>query len=83
MGTQGIQMLILRTILSFTLLIGLTIAATLVPAGNRASAAICPQFLAKYCVVEKDGFKHTDWTNPCFAKERGVKVLHMGECKGK
>ncbi|HTV30063.1 MAG TPA: hypothetical protein VMF32_20025 [Xanthobacteraceae bacterium] len=76
-------MLVLKTISSFTLLICLTVVATLVPAGNRASAAICPQFLAKYCVVEKDGFKHTDWTNPCFAKERGVKILRMGECKGK
>jgi hypothetical protein len=72
-----------RTISLFALLVGLTIAGTFVPVGNDASAAICPQFLAKYCVVEKDGFKHTDWTNPCFAKERGVKVLHMGQCKGK
>ena len=68
---------------SLALLAGLTIAVTLGPAGNRASAAICPQFLAKYCVVEKDGFKHTEWTNPCFAKERGAKVVHMGECKAK
>ena len=72
-----------RTISSLALLVGLTTAATLVPAGNRASAAICPQFLAKYCVVERDGFRHTQWTNPCFAKERGAKVLHMGECKAK
>ena len=76
-------MLIPRTISSLALLVGLTMAAALVPAGNRASAAICPQFLAKYCVVEKDGFRHTQWTNPCFAKERGAKVVHMGECKAK
>ena len=57
------------------------IATAFVPAGNRAAAAICPQFLAKYCVVEKDGFKHTTWTNPCFAKERGAKVLHRRACK--
>ena len=76
-------MLIPRTISSFALLVALAVAMTFVPTGNRAAAAICPQFLAKYCVVEKDGFKHTEWTNPCFAKERGAKVLHMGECRGK
>ena len=76
-------MLVPRKSSSLALLVGLTIAVTLVPAGNHATAAICPQFLAKYCVVEKDGFKHTQWTNPCFAKERGAKVLHMGECKRK
>jgi hypothetical protein len=56
---------------------------TCIPAGNQAAAAICPQFLAQYCVVEKDDYKHTDWTNPCFAKERGVKILHHGACKAK
>jgi hypothetical protein len=76
-------MLISKTIWSLALLVGFTIAATSIPAGNRAAAAICPQFLAQYCVVEKDGFKRTDWTNPCFAKERGAKVLHMGACKAK
>jgi hypothetical protein len=76
-------MLISRTISSAALLTALTTAATLLPAGNRAAAAICPQFLARYCVVEKDGFKRTDWTNPCFAKERGAKILHMGACKAK
>jgi hypothetical protein len=54
-----------------------------VPAGNRATAAICPQFLAQYCVVEKDGYRHADWTNPCFAKERGVKILRRSACKAK
>ena len=76
-------MLIPRTVSSLALLIGLATVVTFVPAGNRASAAICPQLLAKYCIVEKDGFRHTEWTNGCFAKERGAKVLHMGECKGK
>ena len=52
-------MLILRTVSSFALLIGLAAVMTFVPAGNRASAAICPQFLAKYCVVEKAGFRQT------------------------
>ena len=76
-------MLVQRKRSTFALLVGLTITVTFVPAGNRAFAAICPQFLAKYCIVEKDGFKHTGWTNPCFAKERGAKVLHMGECNAK
>jgi hypothetical protein len=76
-------MLVRRTTSTLALLAGLAIAATSIPAGNRAAAAICPQFLAQYCVVEKDGYKHTDWTNPCFAKERGVKILHRGACKAK
>jgi hypothetical protein len=76
-------MLVQRAISPLALTIGIAAAASFIPTGNHASAAICPQFLAKYCVVEKDGFKHSDWTNPCFAKERGVKILRMGECKGK
>jgi hypothetical protein len=72
-----------RTISSLTLLAGLAAGMTFVPAGNRAAAAICPQFLARYCVVEKDGYKHTDWTNPCFAKEHGIRVVHKGACKAK
>ncbi len=72
-----------RTISSLTLLAGLTSIMTFVPASNRAAAAICPQFLAQYCVVEKDGYKHTEWTNPCFAKEHGIKVVHKGACKAK
>ena len=76
-------MLIPRTISSLALLVAVAIAVILVPAGNHATAAICPQFLAQYCVVEKDGFKRTDWTNPCFAKERGAKVLHRGVCEAK
>jgi hypothetical protein len=76
-------MQISRTISSAALLAGLSTVATFIPSGNRAAAAICPQFLAQYCVVEKDGFKHTVWTNPCFAKERGAKVLHMRACKAK
>jgi hypothetical protein len=74
---------ITRTVSSLALLVGLAAVVTFVPLGNRAAAAICPQFLAKYCVVEKDDFKHTEWTNGCFAKQRGARVLHMGACKGK
>jgi hypothetical protein len=66
----------------FAILSVVAAAITAIPAGHRAEAAICPQFLAEYCVVEKDGFRHTDWTNPCFAAERGARVLHMGACQG-
>jgi hypothetical protein len=76
-------MLIPRTVSSLALVIGLATVMTFVPTANRATAAICPQFLAQYCIVEKDGYKHIAWTNPCFAKERGVKVLRMGACKAK
>jgi hypothetical protein len=72
-----------RPDLSLAPLAAFTIAATFIAGPDRAAAAICPQFLARYCVIEKDGYKHADWTNPCFAKERGVKVLHMGACKAK
>ena len=65
------------------ILAGLAAAVTSIPAGNSAKAAmICPQYLAQYCIVEKDGFRHTEWTNPCFANERGARVLHMGACQG-
>jgi hypothetical protein len=53
-----------------------------IPAADHAAAAmICPQFLAEYCVVE-NGFRHTAWTSPCFAREQGLTVLHMGACEG-
>lgn len=56
---------------------------TSMPVVDRAeAAAICPQYLAQYCVVEKDGFRHTAWTNPCFAKAEGLRVLHLGACQG-
>jgi hypothetical protein len=48
-----------------------------------AQAAACPFVLAKYCVKEKDGYKHTAWTNSCLAKQAGLKILYKGECKGK
>jgi hypothetical protein len=72
-----------KAVSSLALLIGFAALMAIVPAGNRAAAAICPQFLAQYCVVEKDGYRHTEWTNPCFAKERGIKVVHKGACKAK
>jgi hypothetical protein len=76
-------MTILRSSACLAILAGIAAAMISIPAGNRAEAAmICPQFVAEYCVVEKDGFRHTAWTNPCFAMERGARVLHMGACQG-
>jgi hypothetical protein len=61
--------------------IAATIAAT--PSAEAAKPGhLCPQFVAKYCVVEKDGSRQTVWTNPCFAKARGWRVLHLGACQG-
>jgi hypothetical protein len=59
------------------------IAATMifVPAGNRAQAEICPFVIYQVCLKEKDGFKHTAWTNECFAKQMGAKILYKGPCK--
>ncbi|MFY9692483.1 MAG: hypothetical protein WA776_21345 [Xanthobacteraceae bacterium] len=62
---------------------GLAATMTAMPVGSRAEAApICPQYLAQYCVVEKNGFRHAAWTNPCFAKQQGLRVLHLGMCEG-
>ena len=67
---------------AFALLSAAAAIAATVPGAKRAEAAFCPQYVAEYCVVEKDGFRHTDWTNPCFAAERGARVLHIGACLG-
>jgi hypothetical protein len=45
-----------------------------------ASAKACPYVLAQYCVAEKNGFKHTAWTNTCLAKVQGIKIIHKGAC---
>ncbi len=77
-------MTILRTGASYlAILSGLVVTMISIPAGNRAEATMkCPQFVTEYCVVEKDGFRHTAMTNPCFAMERGARVLHIGACQG-
>jgi len=72
----------LRSASAVAALIGAAAIMTCSAVGNRAEAAVCPFYLAQYCVVERDGFRHTDWTNPCFAAERGARVLHMGACEG-
>ena len=60
------------------------LTAISIAGGDHAQAQkICPHFVAEYCVVEKDGARHTASTNPCFAEERGARVLHMGACEGR
>jgi hypothetical protein len=59
------------------------IAATWMSAPSSQARSACPQFIAKYCVVDKDGYtRHTAATNPCFAKAKGQRVLHIGACEG-
>jgi hypothetical protein len=76
------HMKILRTGASYLAIVtGIAATMTSISASNRAEAAFCPQYVAEYCVVEKDGFRHTAWTNPCFAKKRGERILYKGACK--
>ncbi len=59
------------------------VAATLLSMPSSEARSVCPQYVTKYCVVDKDGFtRHTETTNPCFAKARGQRVLHIGACEG-
>jgi hypothetical protein len=60
----------------------IAIAATTMSMRSSQARNFCPQYLAKYCVVNKDGTRQTEWTNPCFAKARGQRVLHLGACQG-
>lgn len=61
---------------------GLAAAITSIPFGDRAEAQkACPQFLTQYCVVAKGGYRHTEMTNPCFAKQQGLTVAHAGACR--
>ncbi|HEY1541233.1 MAG TPA: hypothetical protein VGG01_02395 [Xanthobacteraceae bacterium] len=55
-----------------------TLTIGLAPAASAAQ--ICPQFLAKYCVVTKSGHRMTAATNPCFAKQRHWRILYRGAC---
>jgi hypothetical protein len=58
------------------------IAVTVMSAPSSQAKGLCPQYVAKYCVVNKDGTRQTAWTNPCFAKAKGQRVLHLGACEG-
>jgi hypothetical protein len=42
---------------------------------------ICPLFLIKYCALIH-GHQSTIWTNPCLARQEGIRLLHAGACKG-
>jgi hypothetical protein len=74
----------LRTVTTFlAILAGIAASTIFMPAGNRAEAAApCPLVLMKLCVQEKNGYKHWAWTNTCFAKQMGLKVLPDRACKG-
>ncbi len=50
------------------------------PPHEAAAAKICPQFLARYCVVNA-GVRETIWTNPCFAREAHIRILYPGHCR--
>ena len=69
-----------RTSACIAVLLSFAAATAFIPTAARAQ--LCPQYVAEYCVVEKDGFRHTGWTNPCFAAQRGARVLHLGACQG-
>ncbi len=55
--------------------------ATVAAPDAVAKPKICPQFLAKYCVMNKADLIYTAWTNPCFASEQGLRILYAGACK--
>jgi hypothetical protein len=66
---------------SGTLLAVVAAITTSMPIAERAAASeICPMFLVQCCVINRDGLRYTAWTNPCFAKKKGLRVLHRGTC---
>ncbi len=46
-----------------------------------AASKICPQYLTKYCVVTASGRRHTVETNPCLARQRHWRIVHIGACR--
>ena len=74
-------MRILPTCSSIVLLAVIAGAMTASTGADAIAATICPQFLAKYCVIEQDGKEHTVATNPCFAKEKGWRIVNAGACR--
>ena len=64
------------SIIAFSSVVAL--ASGLAPTASEA--AICPQYLAKYCVRTASGHHMTAWTNPCFAKEKHWHILYRGAC---
>jgi hypothetical protein len=79
-------MRIVRTSTLLALFAAITAAAASMPTGHPAMAEgmmkMCPMEDMEFCVRGKDGSKHTEWTNPCFAKQSGMHILHKGACKG-
>ncbi len=69
----------LRLTSALGLLVGIA-AVAMAMTSTIASAKACPYVLAQYCVAEKNGFKHTAWTNTCLAKIQGIKIIHKGAC---
>jgi len=69
----------LRLTSALGLLVGIA-AVAMAMTSTIASAKACPYVLAQYCVAEKNGFKHTAWTNTCLAKLQGIKIIHKGAC---
>ena len=73
----------MTTTLRLTSALGLRVgiaAVAMAMTANIASANACPNVLAQYCAVEKNGFKHTAWTNTCLAKVQDIKIIHKGAC---
>lgn len=67
---------------SLVLLAGFGAAMIAAPTASLAQgAAPCSMAEAQYCVKGKDGSMHTAWTNACFAKKDGVKIVSKGACK--
>jgi hypothetical protein len=50
------------------------------PRETLASGRVCPQYLILYCVQNSAGATFTAWTNPCFARHNGLRILYPGNC---
>jgi hypothetical protein len=57
------------------------VGLALLPRETLAQRAICPLWVADYCVMERDGQISTVATNPCWAKINHLKILYRGACK--
>jgi hypothetical protein len=70
-----------RSTLSRLLKIALLAIPLAVVSSPSEAGGICPQYLAQYCALIH-GHQSTIWTNPCFARQEGIRLLHAGPCKG-
>ena len=64
--------------ISKIVLVAIPLAVISSPSEARA---ICPLYLIKYCALIH-GHQSTIWTNPCLARQEGIRLLHPGACKG-